>query len=101
MEYIKRLITNLQNTIWDANNIFKVATAAFLIAFLISLIFKKSATRKFINSIINEMKKVEWIKSNELVILTFIVLAVSTVAIAIMTPLDALFVELKNQYIFK
>ena len=95
---------NLKNWLagidWNnPDNITRVVVVFSVLFLTISLFFKNTPIRKFFDGLVQEMKTVEWLKGKEVLFLTAITILVSGIAIAIMAPLDTLFVYLKTNYL--
>jgi preprotein translocase SecE subunit len=105
MDTIKNIVSNIQNQItqteWTPDNITKVILVLLAILLVIITSIKKSPVRRYLESVIREVKLIEWLKLKDVIRYTFIVLLVSLIAVAIITPLDAGLILLKETYLFK
>ena len=93
------LINKLKEIDWTTDRVTQVVTIILSAALLISLIPQNSPTNKFLRNIIKEIKRIEWLKTKDVLKYTIIVLLISVIAVAIMAPLDFALVELKKEYL--
>lgn len=101
MDFINNLKNQIHSITWTEDNVTIAITIVLLVIIAVLMLFKNSPVRKFTVSVVRELKLIEWIKFKDVLRYAVIVIVLCLIAVAIMTPLDALFVSLKNTYLLK
>lgn len=99
MDFINNLKTTIEEIDWTEDNVTKAISIVIAVVIAILMLIKNSPVRNFADSVAREIRLIEWLKFKDVVRYTVLVVILCTIAVAIMTPLDSVLVELKKTYI--